>query len=245
MATFGLMSLFGYGFNTHLTGHQALILIQLGVFAGLNNSFNYTAIKISVPVALLFHYLAPLLVIVWYLVFPIFYKPISYTSVIALFIALAGVIYMALPNLKEGNRRLVRLGTLSAIFYSLEIVFSGYLSNELHVPAATSSFTKLFFQAMIMPIAGVLMGESTKVSDKNDWPKMVLGGVLLYVSFILYFAGSATVSDLHRGVLGYIDRIGAIALGAYFFKNERAKITKNVWIGGVLILGAGLIILFF
>ena len=60
---------------------------------------------------------------------------------------------------------------------------------------------------------------------------------------MLYFYGSATVSDLNRGVLGYIDRVGAIALGAIVFKQERAKLTKEVWIGGALIIGASLIIL--
>ena len=33
-------------------------LALLGISAALNNSFNYTAIKISIPVALLFHYIA-------------------------------------------------------------------------------------------------------------------------------------------------------------------------------------------
>ena len=58
---------------------------------------------------------------------------------------------------------------------------------------------------------------------------------------MLYFAGSQTVSDLDRGVLGYIDRIGAIVLGALIFKE---KLTKNIIIGGVLILGAGLLLIF-
>lgn len=218
-------------------------LIFLGMSAALNNSFNYTAIKISVPVALLFHYLAPILVIVWYLLFPIFYQPISIKGFLAVAIGLAGVIYMAKPHLKEGNRKLVYLGMASAVFYSLEIVLSGYLSKELQVPAITSSFSKLLGQVMIMPIVGLLMKESTKISETMDIPKIILGGLLLYISFNLYFTGSATVNDLDRGILGYIDRIGAIALGAWFFKEERAKITKEVWIGGIFIIGASLLIL--
>lgn len=222
---------------------QLLGLIVLGGAAGLNNSFNYTAIKISIPVALLFHYLAPILVIIWYFLVPWFYQPISSKSLLAAGIGVAGMIYMAKPHLCEGNRKLVILGIASAIFYSLEIVLSGYVSSKLQVAANTSSLAKLLFQAMLMPIVGFGLKESVKIVETKDKYKLILGGLLLYISFMLYFAGSATISDLNRGVLGYIDRIGAIALGAYFFKEERSKITKEVWVGGVLIIGASIIIL--
>lgn len=234
--------LIGTDFNS-INSAQLLGLIVLGVAAGLNNSFNYTAIKISIPVALLFHYLAPMLVIMWYFLVPAFYQPISLRSLFAAGIGVAGMIYMAKPHLREGNRKLVILGVTSAIFYSLEIVLSGYVSSELQVSANTSSLSKLLFQAMIMPIVGLGLKESVKVSDKKDKYKLILGGLLLYISFMLYFAGSFTVSDLNRGVLGYIDRIGAIVLGAYFFKEERSKITKEVWIGGALIVGASILII--
>ena len=51
-------------------------------------------------------------------------------------------------------------------------------------------------------------------------------GVLLFTSFILYFSGVQVVPVKHSAVLGYVDRIGAILLGAYFFKE---RLTKNVW----------------
>src|SRR5207247_1997676 len=90
------------------------------------NSFNYTAIKISLPVALLFHYLAPLLVIFWGLIFKVFAQPVTLVSVAALGVALAGMIYMARPHLKEGNRKLVFLGMASAFFYSLDLFWEGF-----------------------------------------------------------------------------------------------------------------------
>lgn len=225
--------------------YQIIILIHLGIFCALNNSFNYTGIKISIPVALMFHYLAPLLVFVWIFLFPILDdEPIHTKSILALGIGLVGMIYMAHSHLKEGSKKLVLLGMASAVFYSLEIVFSGYLSKKLHVPAQTSTFTKLAFQAMIMPLVGIWpIKESARIEKVADVGPLILGGVLLYGSFILYFAGSALIGPIERGILGYIDRIGAIALGAYFFKEERAKITKEVWIGGALILGAGLMII--
>ena len=49
------------------------------------------------------------------------------------------------------------------------------------------------------------------------------------------------MGDLERGILGYIDRIGAIALGAYVFKE---KLTKNILVGGALIIGASVLLFF-
>lgn len=220
--------------------YPLIILACLGISAALNNACYYTALKISIPNAALFHYLAPLLVIFWALSFAMFRQPIPQTAVIALFIGFIGVFWLVGPNFKEGNRKLVLLGLLSAFFYSLEIVLSGYVSNRLHIPSDVSAFTKLLFQALVMPIVGLALGDSIWIKDSREWPKIIAGGALLYLSFVLYFAGAETVSDLHRGVLGYIDRIGAILLGCWFF---RQAITKNILIGGILILGAGALLL--
>src|SRR3989338_9190896 len=226
-----------------VTSKQALYLLWLGIFAALNNTCYYTALKISIPVAALFHYLAPLIVIVWPLLFPIFYEPIEVSDIIAAMIGLAGFFFIAKSSLKTGNRTLFYLGAGSAIFYSLEIILSGYVSNNLSTPAAAATFFKFLFQALTMVLMGWVFRESLTVKNKLDWLKITAGGLLLYFSFMLYFYGSVSVSSLERGVLGYIDRIGAIVLGCWFFKEERAKLTKEVWIGGALILGAGLLII--
>ena len=228
-----------------VTPLQAIFLLQLGIFAALNNSFYYTALKISLPVAALFHYLAPLLVIFWPFIFKGFYEPVWGVDVVAALIGAVGFYWLARSSFKEGNRKLVYLGIGSAIFYSLEIVYSGYVSNKLGVPAASSSFTKLAFQVLVMPIMAISLKESMAVRGRSEWLKIVAGGILLYFSFILYFYGSATVSSLQRGILGYIDRIGAIVLGCWLFKEERAKLTKDVWIGGALIVGASAMVLIF
>jgi hypothetical protein len=159
--------LIGIGGNLGpINAAQLLGLALLGGAAGLNNSFNYTAIKISIPVALLFHYLAPMLVIIWYFLIPPFYQPTNSKSLLAAGIGIIGMIYMAKPHLREGNRKLVIFGVASAIFYSLEIVLSGYVSSTLQVAANTSSLAKLLFQAMIMPIVGLGLKESVKITNR-------------------------------------------------------------------------------
>jgi len=224
-----------------LPAYHLMMLASLGIFAALNNSCYYTALKISIPNAALFHYLAPLLVIFWVLSFPIFNQPITQLAVIAVLIGLIGVFWLVGPNLREGNKRLVILGFASAIFYSLELVLSGYVSKTLGVSSDISAFTKLLFQAMVMPLAGLILGESVRVRDLKEWPKIIAGGALLYISFVLFFSGAETVIPLHLGILGYIDRVGAILLGCWYF---RQPITKNILIGGAFILGAGLLLVF-
>lgn len=225
----------------HLSYHQVIMIALLSLFAALNNACYYTAIKMAgVTNAALFHYLAPMLVIIWNLLIPQFYAPLSVFHVLALVLGLVGIVYIGAPNL-EGNKKWMYFGFGSASFYSLEVVFSGYVSNELRVPAEISSFGKLFGQALVMSAIAAAFNERLSVKNKNEWRKLILGGILLYISFVLYFEGSRTVGDLERGILGYIDRIGAIVLGVYFFKE---KLTKNILIGGALIIGASVLLIF-
>src|SRR3989338_2638147 len=175
------ISTLNYRFLFSLNKSQLIGLAALSMFAALNNSCYYTALKISIPNAALFHYLAPLLVIFWVLSFPIFNQPITQLAVIAVLIGLIGVFWLVGPNLREGNKRLVILGFASAIFYSLELVLSGYVSKTLGVSSDISAFTKLLFQAMVMPLAGLILGESVRVRDLKEWPKIIAGGALLYI----------------------------------------------------------------
>lgn len=183
-----------------------------------------------------------MLTLIWVFI-PAFHSNITGLKIIALIIGFVGVAYMALPELKKGNRNLILLGSGSAIFYSLEIVLSGYVSDTLKIAPYVSAFAKLFFQSLVMLSAAVIFKESLKTKRKLDVLLIILGGILLYISFILYLGGAVKVGPLERGALSYIDRIGAIVLGCWVFKEERGKLTKEVWIGGTLILGAGLLIL--
>src|SRR3989338_2646773 len=221
-----------------LSEEQLIAVIFLMTAATINNACYYTAIKMAGVVnAALFHYLAPMLVMVWNLTIPTFYAPVSFPHILALLVGLAGIIYVGMPSL-GGSKLWMLFGLGSAVFYSLEIVLSGYVMGDLKVPVEIATFGKLFGQAGLMSF---IANERLSVESRNDWRKLIWGGVLLYLSFELYFEGSKTVGDLERGILGYIDRIGAIALGAYVFKE---KLTKNIVIGGTLIIGASILLFF-
>lgn len=239
----------GLGNSFPVLNHAQIIgLFCLGIFAALNNVCNYTGIKISMVNTLLFHYLAPLLIPIWAIIIPSFEIKIRAMDILALGIGIVGMIWIGAPNFR-GNKKWLYFACGSAFFYSLEIVYSGYVTSAKHLNIGNdiAAFAKLSTQAMLMPLAAIIFARilpkidfSLGIRSKSEIPKLIIGGLLLYVSFILYFAGSATVSDMHRGILGYIDRIGAIVIGVKFFKEE---ITRQAWFGGALILSAGLLLI--
>lgn len=246
---FFLFFLIGGHSFPHLNQAQIIGLVCLGTFAALNNICCYTGIKISMVNTLLFHYLAPLLIPVWAILIPSFKITVNTTDIIALVVGVLGMIWMGIPNFR-GNKKWLYFALGSAFFYSLEIVFSGYVSSkdQLYISDDIAALAKLSAQAMLMPLVGtVLLARLLPQIDfslgiKNrEISKLMLGGALLYISFILYFSGSATVDAMPRGILGYIDRVGAIAIGVILFHE---KITRQAWMGGALILGAGLLIIF-
>lgn len=225
----------------NLTRPQVASLVYLGVFAALNNACYYTALKkTQVYNAALFHYFAPMLTVVWIYFIPQFWSAIYPIDLVVLVIGFLGVLWVAFPNFK-GDRRWMYFASGSALFYSLELVLSIYVSDTLKVPSATSTFFKLAFQAVIMLLVGLIFKEPLKVESRGEAKKLFFGGILLYISFILFFSGASQIKPLHLGLLSYIDRIGAIFLAAIFFKE---KITKNALVGGICILGASLLVLF-
>lgn len=224
-----------------LNKYQLTMLLYLGVVSALNNSFFYTALKMTyVYNAALVHYFASILVIPLIFFVPQFNEPIGVVDVAAILVGFAGLAVITIPNL-SGPRRWMFFALGSAAFYSLEMLF-GRLVSTHGVPAETSAFVKLLSQTAIMPMVALAMKQSIGVQKKTEWFKIILAGGLLYLSFVLYFSGVQTVPVKHSAVLGYVDRIGAIVLGAYFFKE---KLTKSVWVGGSLIMAAGLLVVFF
>lgn len=218
---------------------QVFCLFGLGITAALNNSFFYTAIAIkNVSEAALVHYFASVLAVVWVVLIPLFKEKLDKASLLSVGLGLIGLLIMV-GNGWLKNELWLYFALLSAFFYSFEIVFSGQVSRG-NVSPHFSAFTKLFFQLMIMPLVAVLLGQSFSVRPDQYGP-IVLAGLLLFGSFILVFSGLRKVAIKHFAVLGYLDRLGAIAIGVLWWGE---RFGWNVWVGGALILFAEIPILF-
>jgi len=224
-----------------LTSYQLILLAFLGVSAALNNALFYTALKMTyVYNAALVHYFASVLVIPFIFFVPLFNEQLGIVDMAAILTGFVGLVVITIPNW-SGSKRWLCFAFGSALFYSLEMLFGRSVSTH-DVPAEVSAFVKLLAQTAIMPVVGLALRQPIRVDRKTEWLKIVLAGALLYMSFVLYFSGVRTVPVKHSAVLGYVDRIGAIALGAYFFKE---KLTRSVWVGGALIMAAGLLTILF
>lgn len=223
-----------------LDRRKKILLFGLGLSAALNNSFFYTALTMT-PVynAALIHYFASVLAILWIGIVPAFREKLDKTSLISVVLGIVGLIIMTGSSWME-HKPWLYFALLSAVFYSLEIVFSRQVS-EHKVDPKFSAFTKLGFQLLIMPVVGLMLGQSFHV-PLTSLPYIGFAGLLLFVSFVLIFSGLKIVPVKHFSVLGYLDRIGAIAIGKFYWGEVFGP---AVWIGGLLILVAEIPIMFF
>lgn len=222
-----------------LTKRQIKFLLGLGIAAALNNSFFYAALKMgSVYNVVLIHYFASVLAIIWLVAIPIFKEKIDKMSGICIFLGIIGLIIMT--GFKLEHKLWLYFALLSSLFYSLEIVFSRLVSSS-DIDPKVSSFTKLGFQALIMPFIGIFLLKQSFIFDLAALPQVILAGIVLFISFILVFAGLKKVPAKHFAVLGYLDRIGAIVIAMVVFGE---RFGWNIWIGGGLILAAELPIIF-
>ncbi len=224
-----------------LSKKQKIFLFGLGLSAAINNSFFYTALAMSdakVSSVALIHYFASILAVLWVVFLPKFKERMDAASIIAVSLGIIGLIVMTGSTLLE-HKLWLYFALLSAFFYSLEIVFSRQ-SSLSEVSPYISAFTKLGFQLLIMPIVGLYLDHSFYI-PANQYAYIGFAGVLLFISFILVFSGLKQVPVKHFSALGYLDRLGAVAIARFWWKESFGL---NIWIGGLLILLAELPLLF-
>lgn len=200
---FGILFLFTGNPFSGITMPQIYNLFLLGLFCAINNSCFYTALKMTeVYNAALVHYFAAPLAVLTVMLIPAVHEVVSGTDILAVALGFAGLAVIAAPNLK-GNRKWLYLALGSAVFYSMEMVWSGIVSKGGTDPNV-SAFAKLASQAAIMPLVGLFIGQSVRVKEKSEWKKLIFAGGLLFFSFVLYFGGMVTVPVKHAAVLGYV-----------------------------------------
>lgn len=224
-----------------LSKKQKIFLLGLGLSAAINNSFFYTALAMGdakVSSVALIHYFASILAVLWVAFLPKFKERMDAASLIAVSLGIIGLIVMTGSTLLE-HKLWLYFALLSAFFYSLEIVFSRQ-SSLSEVSPYISAFTKLGFQLLIMPVVGLYLGHSFHI-PVNQYAYITFAGVLLFISFILVFSGLKRVPVKHFSALGYLDRLGAVAIARFWWKESFGL---NIWIGGLLILLAELPLLF-
>ncbi|KKS26876.1 MAG: hypothetical protein A2736_01590 [Candidatus Yanofskybacteria bacterium RIFCSPHIGHO2_01_FULL_41_27] len=225
-----------------LSWRQKKILIFLGLAAAFNNSFFYTALTINQKgtQVLLIHYFASLLAMVWVALIPVFKEKLDAGSILGVVMGAAGLVIATGSGWLE-HAVWFYLAFLSAFFYSFEIVLSRLLSDKENVHPNVSAFAKLFFQLMLMPLVGVFLLQQNFAIAHDKISYILVAGFLLFLSFIFVFYGLKKVPAKHFAVIGYLDRVGAIAIFGFVWGE---RFGWNVWLGGALILLAEVPIIF-
>src|SRR3989344_502920 len=191
------------------------LLIGVGVFGGVYNVFFYTAIKMNkVANVALVHYLAQPISVIWLVIF--LKEKLTGKFLSAMILGFLGIAVIAWNDGKLNTELWFIFAVFSAAFYSLEIVLSRALGTN-NVEPMLSSFSKLLFQVISMTIGAALFGQALAVANSQILP-IIIAGTLLYLSFRLIFKGLQKVSGKNFSILGYIDRLGAVAIGVIVFK---------------------------
>jgi drug/metabolite transporter (DMT)-like permease len=213
-------------------------LLAGGVAMALNNGLFFSSLQhTSVAVALLTHYLTPLLVAVLFA--PLFLRErLTMRDLFITLVGLVGLVVVLWPELSNSTLGLGSvLGAASALFYAAGVIITRKLSNYSISGLAGVVYQNFVPVVLMSPFFFTSFTANAFVS--GDWVRAAIFGVLcLGVGFGLFFVGLQKVEKAaYASVLSYGEPIGAIILASIFMGEP---MTMFIIVGGILIIGAGI-----
>ncbi len=220
-------------------GHYLLLAIS-GLTVGVQSYSSTKAINLlPVSDALFIIYLAPVLVAVFAPV--VLKEKLERSTIVALSIALGGLAVISFAGRGDSGNALnlagVGFAVLSAFSYAALILVVKILRNSLP-PMAVYFYQSVVVVAIMLPFTGFKVPHLTG----REWVSLLLLG-LFFTAFlgIVYVTIVKRVKAQHMGVLSYIDPVSA-TLFAWALLGETPG-WQN-FVGGALIIAAGMIVLF-
>ena len=222
-----------------LRRYSLLLLVGLAVINMINNVlFNLSIKTTTVANAVLTHYLAPVFLLFFSIY--LFKEKIKRTSVIALFLALLGLIVLLLPqeiSLTNAHFVGLLLGLLSAIFFAAEIAARKKLSHAYRADMIIALFLSL---SVIFLLPFISFSNIIQLGIKEIALFLVYGIFVVAFGMSLHTSGLRDVKAQHVGTLNYIEPLGAILWGILFVSEA---LSARVMIGGTLILGGSYLVI--
>ena len=219
-------------------GKAYLPFLILGPLSLMNTfSFFYAYRNTTIANAILTHYTAPL--------FVAFLAPLlvreRLTGRILLSVAVATLGLWVLLGLSPGRFAGMltagdreTLGTLAGLFsgfvYALLVIVSRIFARSAH-PLVMTFFQNIVIVFLLLPFAGIL-----KVPPPPLWTVAIMGIVHSTIAPVLYFRGLKEVTANRAALLGYLEPVCAIVLGALFLGEG---LHYKSALGGALILFSG------
>lgn len=223
-------------------GKGLLPFLVLGPLSLLNTfSFFYAYRYTSIANAVLTHYTAPIFVA---FLAPVFLRErLTGRTLLAVAVATAGLWLLLglsagefLGKALSGDRETggILAGLLSGLAYAVLIIVFRVFSQNSH-PVVMTFFQNSVIALVLLPFTGV-----PAMSGNTLWVVLVMGIVHSTIAPLLYFLGMARVTANRAAILGYLEPVCAIILGAIFL-GERMGLRSIV--GGAMILVSGYLIL--
>lgn len=219
-------------------GRALLPLLVIGPISLLNSfSFYYAYRNTTVANAVLTHYTAPILVA---FLAPIFLKErLTMRIFLAVAVATSGLWVMLgvsagrfLDLLVVGDTSTGGIlgGLLSGFAYAVLIILYRIFAQNIH-PLVMTFSQNIIIAALLAPFVVVQKEMLTSL-----WVFVVIGVVHSTIAPILYFRGMKEVTANRAAILGYLEPVCAILMGAFFLGEE---LRASSVIGGGMIFFSG------
>lgn len=230
---------FSKRFRAAVPGVRTILsLLVIGPVSLLNSfSFFYAYKNTSVANAVLTHYTAPVLVA---FLAPIFLKERLTTRILVavaaassgLWIMLGVSVTEFLSPIAAGDRNTggILAGLLSGLAYAVLIILFRIFSRNIH-PVFLTFSQNIGIVFLLLPFVEVQRGLFNAL-----WAFLVMGVVHSTIAPVLYFRGMKEVTANRAAILGYLEPVCAILIGAIFFGEG---VNFRTVIGGSMILFSG------
>jgi len=215
-----------------MLGRSAVSVAGLAIAFTLNNALFISAIKVTtIANAVLTHYLAPVFVVLLGMV--LIKEKIARRSVSALVSSLGGLAVILWPNeITFTNQHFLglALGTLSAVFFALEIILKKTLVRRHRADAVVAVYLMI---SVLLLAPAVSFGEIPSLDSLSLVLLVSSGLVVSGLGITLFTSALRVVKAQHAGILSYLEPLGAIVLGIAVIGEWP---TLSTLLGGALIL---------
>lgn len=216
-------------------GRDMLYIAMSGVAMGADWLLLYEAFaQIGVSIGMLINYLGPVIVMAFA---PLVFKErVTWTKVVALFMALSGVCLISGQAVVQGISAWGLLcAGLSAVCYAVMVIFN---KMSRQVTGMENSVLQLVFTFLtVAAFVGLKQGFRMEIASW-DWPAILWIGLLnTGVGCYLYFSSIGALPVQTVAVCGYLEPLSAVVYSAVFLHERMLPLQM---LGAALIIGGAL-----